>query len=81
MGLEEILRIAQMPPDIGIAHSAARHHKFERDNENRQNQEERRSLTQPKANFFIGRLREKIRGNLPANAGYGGVVNLGLALE
>jgi len=31
MGLEEILRIAQMPPDIGIAYSAARHHKFERD--------------------------------------------------
>ena len=78
MGLEEILRIAQMPPDIGIAHSAARHHKFERDNENGQNQEERRPLTQPKANFFVG--REKIRGKLPANAGYV-VVDLGLAVE
>ena len=76
VGLKKILGIPQMPPDIGIAHSATRHHKFERDNEKRQNQEERRPLTQPKANFFVGRLREKIRGNLPAN-----VVDLGLALE
>ena len=79
--LKQILGVAQMPPDIGIAHSATRHHKFEGDNENCQNQEERRSLTQPKANFFGGRLWEKIRGNLPANAGYGVVVDLGLALE
>src|SRR2546422_2572690 len=79
--LKEILRVAEMPPDIGIAHSATRHHKFEHDNENRQNQEERWPLTQPKADCVVGRLLERLRSNVPRSAGYCCVVDLGLALE